>query len=54
MITASAWSVALIGIDGEPVEVEVAKGGGLPRIALVGLPDVALSQAKERVRAAVL
>ncbi|RRD03933.1 ATP-binding protein [Arachnia propionica] len=54
MITASAWSVALIGIDGEPVEVEVAKGGGLPRIALVGLPDAALTQAKERVRAAVL
>ncbi|MDO5068323.1 MAG: YifB family Mg chelatase-like AAA ATPase [Propionibacteriaceae bacterium] len=54
MMTASAWSVALIGIDGEPVEVEVAKGGGLPRIALVGLPDAALTQAKERVRAAVL
>lgn len=54
MLTASAWSVALNGIDGEPVEVEVARGGGLPRIALVGLPDAALSQAKERVRAAVL
>ena len=35
------------------VEVEVAEGGGLPRTVLVGLPDAALSQAKERVRAAV-
>ncbi len=54
MKTAAAWSIALIGIEGEPVEVEVAKGGGLPRIALVGLPDAALTQAKDRVRASVI
>ena len=53
MSTASAWSVALNGIEGAMVEVEVAEGGGLPRTVLVGLPDAALSQAKERVRAAV-
>ena len=50
---ASAWSVALTGIDGVPVEVEAAKGGGIPRTMLVGLPDKALNEAKERVRAAV-
>lgn len=50
---ASAWSVALSGISGVPVEVEAAKGGGLPRTLLVGLPDKALSEAKDRVRAAV-
>ena len=48
------WSVALSGINGFPVEVEAAKGGGLPRVQLVGLPDAALSEAKARVRAAVL
>ena len=46
MSTASAWSVALNGIEGAMVEVEVAEGGGLPRTVLVGLPDAALSQAK--------
>ncbi len=35
------------------VEVEVATGPGLPRITLVGLPDSALYQARERVRAAI-
>lgn len=49
----SAWSVALQGIDGMPVEVEAAEGGGLPRTQLVGLPDKALGEAKERVKAAV-
>lgn len=53
MVSASAWSVALSGIDGVPVEVEAARGGGLPRTQLVGLPDKALSEAKERVKAAV-
>lgn len=53
MTTAAAWSVALNGLDGAMVEVEVADGAGLPRTVLVGLPDAALSQAKERVRAAV-
>ncbi|MDO5678031.1 MAG: YifB family Mg chelatase-like AAA ATPase [Propionibacteriaceae bacterium] len=49
----SAWSVALQGISGHPVEVEAAEGGGLPRTQIVGLPDKALNEAKERVKAAV-
>ncbi len=52
-MTASAWSVALSGIDGHMVEVETAEGNGLPRTVLVGLPDAALHEAKERVRAAM-
>lgn len=51
-MNASAWSVALSGVDGYAVEVEAAKGGGLPRTVVVGLPDKALNEAKERVRAA--
>ncbi len=54
MVTQRVWSVALSGIDGFPVEVEAAVGGGLPRVQLVGLPDAQLSEAKARVRAAVL
>lgn len=50
---ARAWSVALIGMDGALVEVEVAVGGGLPRTVLVGLPDTALYEARDRCRAAV-
>ncbi|MFB9908093.1 YifB family Mg chelatase-like AAA ATPase [Allokutzneria oryzae] len=50
---ARAWSVALFGVDGIAVEVEADIGAGLPAVRLVGLPDAALQQAKERVRAAV-
>lgn len=53
MVTAAAWSVALAGISGAPVEVEAHIGSGLPRTVLVGLPDGALHEAKDRVKAAV-
>lgn len=53
MRIASAWSVALSGLEGTAVQVEAAAGLGLPKITLVGLPDSALSQARERVRAAI-
>lgn len=49
---ASVWSMALVGLDGRLVEVEAAIGGGLPRTVLVGLPDAALYQARDRCRAA--
>ena len=52
-MSASAWSVALLGADGVPVEVEAALGAGLPRTVLVGLPDTALYEARDRCRAAV-
>lgn len=53
MALARAWCVALLGIDGRLVEIEVDIGTGLPGTKLVGLPDTGLKEAKERVRAAV-
>lgn len=50
---ARARSVALIGVDAVPVEVEVDVSPGLPSFMVVGLPDQAVSEARERVRAAV-
>ncbi|MGD9990012.1 YifB family Mg chelatase-like AAA ATPase [Pseudonocardia sp.] len=51
---ARSWSVALQGVDGTVVEIEAAIGGGLPGIHLVGLPDAALHESRDRVRAAVV
>ena len=50
---ATSRSVALIGVDAVPVEVEVDVSPGLPSFTLVGLPDQAVSEARERVRAAI-
>lgn len=48
-----AWSLALVGIDALPVEVEVDVGDGLPGFSIVGLPDAAVQEARERVRVAI-
>jgi len=50
---ARTWSVAIVGVEGHLVQVEAHAAGGLPAFTLVGLPDTSLSEAKERVRAAV-
>ena len=47
------WSAALIGIDAIQVGVEVDVSGGLPAIAVVGLPDAAVQESRERVKAAI-
>ncbi|MEO7193994.1 MAG: YifB family Mg chelatase-like AAA ATPase [Pseudonocardiaceae bacterium] len=54
MSLASSWAVALHGVDGVLVEIEAHIGPGLPGLQMVGLPDTALSEARDRVRAAVL
>jgi magnesium chelatase family protein len=54
MALARAWSVALRGVDGQVVEIEADIGGGLPGLHLVGLPDAALQESRDRVRAAVV
>ncbi|MBV9730432.1 MAG: YifB family Mg chelatase-like AAA ATPase [Pseudonocardiales bacterium] len=54
MSLASAWAMALHGVDGVLVEIEAHIGPGLPNLQMVGLPDTALSEARDRVRAAVL
>lgn len=54
MGVAKAETIAIVGLDGFPVEVEVALASGLPQFTLVGLPDASIQEARERVRAAVL
>ena len=46
-------SVALCGLNGSIVRVEVDVAGGLPGWEIVGLPDTAVREAKDRVRAAI-
>ena len=50
---AKVFGCALTGLTGEPVSVEVDIASGLPAFNIVGLPDAAVSEAKERVRAAI-
>jgi len=50
---AKALSCAMVGLDSALVEVEVDLAQGLPALTIVGLPDTAVQEAKERVRAAV-
>lgn len=54
MALAKTRSVALVGMEGHVVDVEAAITYGVPGLHLVGLPDAALSEARDRVRAAVL
>ena len=54
MSLASTNAVALSGLNGEVVTVEVDIADGLPGFTLLGLPDAALSESKERVRAALV
>lgn len=49
-----ARAMGLLGLLGTPITVEAYAAPGLPRFALVGLPDGALSESRDRVRAAVL
>ncbi|MEK7327497.1 MAG: YifB family Mg chelatase-like AAA ATPase, partial [Chloroflexota bacterium] len=50
---AKVFSCAVIGLDGVVVEVEVDTGRGLPSFVIVGLPDAAVQESRERVQAAV-
>ncbi|MCK4273820.1 MAG: YifB family Mg chelatase-like AAA ATPase, partial [Dehalococcoidales bacterium] len=50
---AKVISGAIVGLDGALVEVEVDISSGLPAFMIVGLPDAAVQEAKERVRAAI-
>lgn len=50
---ASTNSVALVGVEPRPVRVEVHAGAAGDKFLLVGLPDTAIREAKERVRAAL-
>ena len=50
---AKVMSCAVVGLEGALVEVEVDISSGLPAFAIVGLPDAAVQEARERVRAAI-
>ncbi|NEX47553.1 YifB family Mg chelatase-like AAA ATPase [Pseudotabrizicola algicola] len=52
-MVAKAYTVAFEGVEARLVEVQCAISAGLPGFAVVGLPDKAVSEAKERVRAAL-
>ncbi len=47
------YSGTLFGLDAYGVEVEVNLANGLPAFIIVGLPDTAIQESKERVRAAI-
>lgn len=53
MALGRAFSVAVCGLDGRIVEIEADISSGLPGVHLVGLPDAALQESRDRVRAAV-
>ena len=48
-----SYTVAFQGVDARLVEVQCAVSPGLPAFAIVGLPDKAVSEARDRVRAAL-
>jgi magnesium chelatase family protein len=50
---ARVWSAAIVGIDAVKVGVEVDVSGGLPTLVVVGLPDAAVQESRERVKAAL-
>jgi magnesium chelatase family protein len=53
-VLAIARTFALVGIEAEPIHVEVHVTSGLPSFAIVGLPDTAVRESRERVRSALV
>lgn len=47
-------SATVLGVDGRPVTVEVHVSSGIPGFAIVGLPDAACRESRDRVRAALM
>ncbi len=50
---AKVFSAGLMGIDAYPIEIEVDVSSGLPKEVVVGLPDAAVKESKDRVHAAI-
>ena len=50
---AKVHSAAVLGIDAFPVEVEVNSGWGQPAVIIVGLPDAAVKESRDRVKTAI-
>lgn len=54
MSLAIVYSRARVGMDAPPVNVEVHLSNGLPSLSMVGLPETAVKESKDRVRSAIL
>ncbi|NCF75444.1 MAG: magnesium chelatase, partial [Xanthomonadaceae bacterium] len=52
-MSSKVFSATTIGLDAEPIEVEADISGGLGNFIIVGLPDTAVQESRERVRAAI-
>ncbi len=52
-MAATVATVAYLGLEARAVEVQVQLTSGLPRFTIVGLPDKAVAESRERVRAAL-
>ncbi|WP_146586381.1 YifB family Mg chelatase-like AAA ATPase [Puniceibacterium confluentis] len=52
-MVATSYTVAFEGVEARPVEVQCAVTPGLPSFSIVGLPDKAVSEARDRVRTAL-
>jgi magnesium chelatase family protein len=50
---ARIFSCAVIGLEGVIIEIEVDIGRGLPGMTIVGLPDAAVQESRERVQSAI-
>ena len=54
MTLAKLQGITLSGLSGSLIDIEVDVSNGLPSYSLLGLPDATLSEARERIRAAIL
>jgi magnesium chelatase family protein len=54
MTLARSHAMALVGVQGHPVEIEADIENGLVTLLLVGLPDTALREARDRIRSAIV
>lgn len=54
MALATVRSATLLGVEGQPITVEVHVSNGIPGYTVVGLPDTAVRESRDRVRAACL
>lgn len=50
---AKAYSYGLLGIEAYPVEIETDISNGLPAVSLIGLPDAAIKESKDRLKPAI-
>lgn len=52
-MTSKVFSAAIIGLDAIPIEIEVDTSRGLPSFNIVGLPDKAIQESKDRINSAI-